>query len=202
MDYVLTPTFRVSYPSVFRPKMNALSKKEEYSLVALFDKGANLQELEKMCLAALQEKWGDGTVIKGAPHKSGEFYFKTSKSAIPVRLPFRDQGERDGEKGMPAGYIKGAKFITLKSKQKPGLVDQKNQDIIEESMFYAGCYAKAAVTAAAYDQAGNKGVSIWLQALQKVRDGEPLANRVNPQTAFAPIEDTDTDASADSLFGN
>lgn len=201
MGYVLTPVFRVSYPNVFKAKLNKLSKKEEYNLVALFDKGADLKALEKECLRVLVEKWGDGTVVKGAPHKHGNFYFKTAKSSIAIRLPFRDQGERDNpEKGLPAGYVPGAMFMNLKSNQKPGLVDQKNQDIIDESQFYAGCYAKAAVNPFAYDQAGNRGVSFGLQAIQKVKEGEPLGNRVNPQEAFQPIEEVDSGESAESLF--
>ncbi len=199
MSYVLTPEFRVSYPNVFRPKKNELSQKMEYSLVALFAKGAKLIELEKACKEALETKWGEGTITKGAPHKNGEYYYKTVKSNIPVRLPFRDQGE-PREKGTPAGYEPGAMYLNLKTNQKPGLVDQKNQDIIDESVFYAGCYAKAAISAYAYDQMGNKGVSFGLQALQKVRDGEPLGNRVNPKEAFAPIEDVAGENDATSLF--
>lgn len=206
MNYVLTPTFRVSYPNVFKARYNDLSKKEEYGLVALFAKGENLQVIEKEILRAAKDKWGEGTIVKGAPHKNGEFYFKTAKGAVPIRLPFRDQGEqrfdKNGEeKPIPNGYEPGAKYVNLKTNQKPGLVDQKNQDIIDESVFYAGCYAKAAVSAFAYDQMGNKGVSLGLQAIQKVRDGDPLANRVKAQDAFSPIEDVDADADAGSLFG-
>lgn len=202
MKYVLTPMFRVSYPNVFKARMNDLSGKEEYGMVALFEKGANLQELEKECLRACVDKLGEGQIVKGAPHKNGSFYFKTAKTQMPIRLPFRDQGDRDGEKGLPAGYTPGAMFINLKSKQRPGLVDQKNQDIIDESQFYAGCFAKAAINAYWYDQKGNKGVSFGLQAVQKVKEGEPLANRVKAQDAFTPIEDGGSDADAGSLFGS
>ncbi len=198
MSYILTPVFRVSYPNVFRPKMNDLSKKEEYSLVCLFPKGADLKPLQAELLRAAKEKWGDGaTIIK----TEGGFKLQMpGKVAVPLRIPLRDQGEKEGDEGMPAGFEKGAMFMNLRSNQKPGLVDPKNQDIIEESLFYAGCYAKAAINAFAYDNKG-KGVSFGLQALQKVKDGEPLgATRVKPQDAFAPIEDVAPEGDAGSLF--
>ena len=206
-SYVLTPEFRVSYPNVFRAKKNDLSGKDEFGLVALFKKGESLAALETDLLRAAKEKWGDGQFVKGAPHKAGEFYYKTSKGSLPLRLPFRDQGEerldKEGnKKDIPDSYTPGAKYLNLKSNQKPGLVDNKNQDIIEESIFYAGCYAKAAINAYAYDTKGNKGISFGLQALQKTRDGEPLSSRVKPQDAFQPIEDSsDTTGDAASLFG-
>ncbi len=206
MSHVITPTFRVSYPNVFVPKYNDLAKKNEYSVVALFAKGESLQVLEKAILAAAIKKWGEGTITKGVEHKAGNFYFKTGKALLPIRLPFRDQGEQKFDKNgapkeMPESNEKGAMYINLKSKNKPGLVDQQRQEIIDDSTFYAGCYAKAAVSAFAYDQLGNKGISFGLQALQKVRDGEPLGNRVDPQTAFEPIEDMGVDGDATSLFG-
>lgn len=205
MGHVLTPTFRVSYPNVFRAKMNDLSKKEEYSLVALFPKGQNLSTLEQECLRAAREKWGDGSFAKGEPHKNGNIYFKTAKGMIPIRLPFRDQGEqrldKEGQpKDIPNGYEKGAMYLNLKSNQRPGLVDRKNQDIIDESVFYAGCYADAAVNAFAYDQKGNKGISLGLQALRKVKDGDPLSSRVKAQDAFTPLGDEEIEGDATGLF--
>lgn len=169
---VMTPVFRVSYPNVFKPKRNELSGKDEYSIVALFEKGADLSELKKAAAKAIEEKWG--------PDKA--------KWPSNIRTPFRDQGEKDGEKGMPAGYEKGAIFLNLKSSQRPGVVDSKVVDIIDESEFYAGCYARATVSCYAYDQKGNRGVAFGLGNLQKVKDGEPLGGRTKPQNDFAPIE--------------
>jgi len=155
----MTPAFRVSYPNVFRPKKNDLSGKEEYSLVALFKKGEDLDELKKAAQAAMEDKWG------------------SDKSKWPknIRSPFRDQGEREA-----AGYEEGAVFINLKSNQKPGLVDAKLVDIIDDAEFYAGCWARATVRAYAYDQKGNKGLAFGLQNIQKLRDDAPLGGSLIP----------------------
>lgn len=173
---VNTPKFRVSYPNVFKAKRNDLSGQDEYSIEALFPKGADLSKLKAAAQEAIVAKWG--------PDKE-----KWPKN---LRSPFRDQAEKakevDGKRILPPACEEGAIFINLKSKQRPGVVDQNVQDIIDESQFYAGCYAIASVNAYAYDQKGNRGVSFGLGNVQKVADGEPLGNRSKPEQDFAPIQ--------------
>lgn len=58
MSNVKTPEFRVSYPKVFKPELNTLNGKQEYSVVALFPIGANLTALKKAAQAAVEKEWG------------------------------------------------------------------------------------------------------------------------------------------------
>jgi hypothetical protein len=169
---IMTPKFRVSYPNVFKPKRNELNGKDEYSLVALFPKGADLSALEKAIDQAINEKWPD-----------------PKKRPKNLRTPIRDQGDRDKGDGLPSGYEEGAKYLNLKTSERPGLVDQRVQPIIEPSDFYPGCWARATVSVYAYDQAGNRGVGVGLQNVQKVADGDPLGGRVKAENAFKPIDD-------------
>lgn len=175
MANINTPTFRVSYPNVFKAKKNDLNGKDEFSVVALFKKGEDLTALKAAAAKAITDKWG--------PDK-----FKWPQN---LRTPFRLQEERakevDGKRILPAGHEEGAVFLNLKSSQRPGVVDQNVQDILDESQFYAGCFARASVNAYAYDQKGNRGVSFGLGNIQKVKDGEPLGNRARPEADFAPI---------------
>lgn len=171
-ENVITPKFRVSYPNVFAAKKNDLNGKDEYSLVALFAPGEDLSTLKAAAKAAIVEKWGADQ----------------SKWPSNLKSPFRDQGEKEKSGVMPDGYVKGATFITLKSNQKPGLVDGNRQAIIDPSAFYAGCYARASVRFFAYDQKGNRGVSCSLQNLQKMGEGESLSGRVSAEAEFSPVE--------------
>lgn len=179
----ITPEFRVSYPNVFTAKMNDLSKKEEYSIVALFPKGADMSKLEAAARDAIIERWG--------PDKN--------KWPKPLKTPFRLQEERAKDGVLPAGHEEGAIFMNLKSTQRPGLVDRKRQPIIDASEFYAGCYALASVSCYAYDQKGNRGVAFGLVNLQKTRDGEPLSGRPKPESEFQAIGG-DEPKSAGDLF--
>lgn len=187
MGGLITPEFRVSYPNVFEARKNELSGKEEYSLVALFKAGQDLSSLKKMVQEACAKEWGSDQ--KKWPKK--------------LRSPFRDQAERekeleDGTLVMPGGYEKGAIFITLKSRQQPGLIDGKRQPIIDPAEFYAGCWARASVNAFAYDVKGSAGVSIWMNNLQKTREGEPLSARPKAEDEFSAIADGAASEGSDS----
>lgn len=180
---VMTPKFRVSYPNVFKPKRNELSKKDEYSVVALFPKDADLSALKAAVKKVIEDKLG-------ADEK------KWPKN---IRLPFRDQGEKkktndEGKEVLPSGHVEGAIFLNLKSATRPGVVNQNVEDIIDETDFYAGCWARATVNPYYYDQAGNKGVSLGLVNIQKVGEGDPLSGRSTPTDDFAPVTTTTKDA--------
>jgi len=184
---VLTPKFRASYPNVFKAVSNKLSKKMEYSVVALFPKGADLSGLKKAAKDACIEKWG------------------ADETKWPKNLesPFKDQGDRAKDGVLPQGYEKGAIYMNLKNKNKPGVVDQNVQPIIDESEFYPGCWAIASVNCFAWDYEGVKfGVSFGLNNIQKVKDGEPFSGRTKAEDDFAPVatEDGETAQSAESLF--
>lgn len=171
MENVITPQFRVSYAKVFRPEKNSLNDKMEYSLVAIFPPSADLAPLNKAIREAAVEKFGADQ----------------TKWPKNLRNPVRKNEEREKEGKLPDGYEAGGHFITLKSEQRPGLVDQNRQPIIDETAFYSGCYARAQVRPFGYLQKGNAGVSFGLQNLQKMADGDPLSGRQKAEDAFEAV---------------
>jgi len=187
MANVLTPPFRVSYPAIFQAKKNDLNGKMEYSVVALFKKGENLDKLKAAVRECIEAKLGKDQ----------------TKWPKNLKTPFRDQVEREklneetGKMVLPEGYEAGAIFMNLKSTQRPGLVDKDVNPIIDQSEFYAGCWAIASVNPFYYDQKGNRGVSLGLQNIQKVREGDPLGGRTKAEDDFAPIAGA---ADSTSLF--
>jgi hypothetical protein len=180
--YIMTPRFRASYPKLFKAELNEMSGKLEYSVVALFKKGEDLSKLKKAAEDLLVEKLG------------------ADRAKWPKKLksPFRDQSEREKDGVLPAGHEEGAVFITLKSESKPGVINGNLEPIIDASEIYAGCLCLATVRPYYYDKNGNKGVSLGLQNVQKVADGEPLGGaRVAAATEFAPVAE---DASGEDMW--
>jgi len=171
MENVVSPEFRVSYPQVFQPKLNDLNGKQEYSLVAVFAPGTDLSLLKAQIAEAATEKFG------------------ADKTKWPANLrnPIRANEERAKQGVLPEGYAPGGFYINLKSSQKPGVVNQNVQPIIDPSEFYAGCIARASVRAYGYDQKGNRGVAFGLQNVQKVRDDAPLSGRTTAAQDFQPV---------------
>ena len=169
------PKFRVSYPNVFKPK-GFKDQEPVYSLVMLFDKKTDLTPLKRAVQNAIIEKWG------------------ADKAKWPaLRSPFRNG---DAEKAGVDGY-ENTIFVTAKNKNPVAIVDKQIQPIAEESRsFYAGCYAKAALLAYAYDNMGNRGVAFSLQSLQKVGDGEEFTSKRKPEEEVVVESDGSDDEAA------
>ena len=179
MQKVMTPEFRVSFPNVFKPR-GFEGQEPKYSVVMLFDKSTDISALKQLAQRAVEEKWPD-----------------PAKRPKGLRNPFKDG---DTEKPDVDGY-EGAIFVNASSKMKPGVVDQNVQPIIDENEFYAGCYARATVTAYAYNKIGNKGVAFGLQNIQKLRDGEPFTGRSRAEDDFAPVENAGvSEAEVENMF--
>lgn len=188
MTNLMTPEFRVSWPKLFKPEADEKGKLW-YSVQALFPPGENLEKMKAAAQEALVKKFG------------------ADKEKWPANLinPFKKQStkrkNKEGKMVDNPGHIDGALYLTLKSSQKPGVVDMNVQEIINEQDFYAGCYARATVQVSAYDNK-SKGVTFYLQNIQKTKEGEPLSGRAKAETEFAPIEGAnETVSSASDMFG-
>lgn len=164
---VLTPYFRASFLNVFKPRAPFEGKPPVYSVQMLFPKEADLGPLKKAALELIVEKWG------------------SDKTKWPkgLRLPFKSGDEKNLEN------YKGMTVLECRSKQKPGLVNQKREDIIDETEIYSGCWMRATVTPFIYDVQGNRGVSFGLNSLQKVKDDTAFSGRSNAKDDFEELEE-------------
>lgn len=187
---IVTPVFRLSYPSVFEPKYNELAKRDQYQITMLFDKKTAATDLKEMKeLMAKMATWKFGSNVKG------------------LRNPFIDGdtaidslGQLRKEKN--PSY---ANMIVLNSwsKNKIGVVNAQRQPILDSDEIYGGCFCRAQLNAYAYEQGGQRGVNFGLMNLQKVKDGDPFGGRVRPEDAFTSVESAgETEAvSTDEMFG-
>jgi hypothetical protein len=171
-DNIITPEFRATFISIFRAtaqkQADGTMGAAKFSIRAAFPPSADLSALKKEAQAAATEKWG---------------------ANIPktLRSPFRKNEELDNP---VAGIGDDWTIITFSASEdrKPGLVDARNQDIIDDSQVYSGAWYRAQVRVFAYDKAGNKGVSFGLQNVQKLRDDEPIGGGRTPANkAFEPV---------------
>lgn len=196
---LLTPKFRILYPKLFTPEVNKLSGKTEYSLIAVFPKGTDKSKLEKAMTEAIVKKFGEDK----------------KKWPKNIRSPFRACEEKEKEGQLPSGYEEGGFFMNIKSQvpsdpakaasyKPPQVFDKTKTLMLDQSNMYGGCFCQALVNASAYSQAGNAGVSFYLDAVIKVADGKPVSTKLEASAVFQGVEIDDsemgeTDSSA--LFG-
>lgn len=168
VEKILTPIFRVAFPSVFKKRAYGESD-PKFTITMLFDKSTDLSALKAAADAAIEEEW------------------TAAKRPKEIRNPFLDGDEVEWD-----GFA-GKTFVRATSLYQPGIVDRKRQAITDEEGFYPGCWARATVNAFTYTYMKKSGVSFGLQNLQFIRDDEPFTGRTNAEEDFEALPDEDGD---------
>jgi hypothetical protein len=86
--------------------------------------------------------------------------FPKGKFGKTIRSPFRSADEKEG---VPEGIVL---FINPWCKEKPGIIDARKQDIYDAGDVWAGQLCRFSVAPFAYENSGNKGVSLYLHNVQ------------------------------------
>lgn len=178
---VLTPTFRVSYPHVFKPQRVKPTDKPKHSITMLFAKNSDL------------------TAIKEAIKQAKIAKFGPDRADWPEELesPVNDG---DAQKNADKEGYKGHWAIkaTANEESKPGVVDADMNEIISPSEFYPGCYARAYIFAYVWEYMGKQGVGFILDHVQKVKDGKSFGGKKPVDQVFTPVSSGDDDIDEDT----
>ena len=88
--------------------------------------------------------------------------------------------------GQPYGAeCKGHWVFTASNKNAPFVVDASVQPILNRQEIYSGIWGRASISFFPYNSNGKKGIGCSLNGIQKLRDGEPLVDRVSADEAFS-----------------
>ena len=170
----VSPIGVTSFPNLYTPKPPAPGADPRYSVILIFDElaqqSAEYKRMKQEVLKAAEEKWGNKA---GDMIKNGQ-----------VRLPFRDASEKDF-----AGFDDGKTFCTFWTKSaQPQVVDGNRQPVLESDTF-PGMKARVTYNAFAYENSGNKGVSLGLGNLQVADFSTPrLDGRRSGEDDFDSID--------------
>lgn len=167
---VVTDKVRLSYAHLFEPVAMEPGQTPKYQTVILFSKNdTKTLPRVKAAIAAAEElgkvKLWQGKVPKGPKYSN----------------PLRDG---DTEKPEDPNYA-GMYFISCKSNDKPSLVDLALGPILDKNEIYSGCYARVSINFYPFDKAGNKGVAVGLNNVQKLKDGEKLSGGSSAKDDFS-----------------
>lgn len=165
---VVTGKVRFSYCHVWAPQSIEEGGEKKYSVSIIIPKK------DKVTIT----KINDAVQAAIEAGKTGKF-----KGRVPskLKLPLRDGDEERPDDEVYANAF----FLNATCKQKPGIVDENRDPILDQDEFYSGCYGRASVSFYAFDTAGNKGIACGLNNLQKLEDGEALGGRSSAEADFA-----------------
>jgi Ca2+-binding RTX toxin-like protein len=155
---VVTGKVRFSYAHVFEPHSVEEGGVKKYSVSLLIPKSDTVTVAK--IKAAIELAIVEGT----AKHFAG-------KRPANLKTPLRDGDVERSDDPTYAGHW----FVNANSNNKPGLVDENLNDIIDRDEFYSGCYGRASVNFYAFNVSGNRGVACGLNNIQKLEDGEALS---------------------------
>lgn len=180
VEKYVTPVFRGSFVNVFSPQ-SVDGGEPKYGLSAVWE--------PKKFGPKDKKRWN---AMMNALDAESKRAFKKGLKELPGNYK---KGVRDGaEKESLEGYGPGTKFASLTSKMRPGVVDMNGNDISPEEgnadEVYSGAYFQATVTVYSYDNK-NKGVSLGLYNLRKVKDGPRLDLRTNAAEDFEDDSELD-----------
>lgn len=183
---VITGKVRISYEHLLTAHSAFEKQEPRYSCVLLIPKSdrKTLRDLRAAQKAALEN--GRSTKFNGSIPKNW-------KDTI-----------RDGDEEMDLEKnpeYKGMYFMTVANTTRPGIVGPDLSPLTTSDEVYSGMYARASLTAYAFNVQGNKGVSFGLNHIQKLADGEPFSGRSKAEDDFEEWDedDDDDDEGADLL---
>lgn len=168
---VVTQEVRLSYLNVYEPKAHEEGDKPKYSTAIIIDKDdkKTLNAIKKAVKEVIAEK------------KDSVFGGKTKGLKTPLR---------DGDEEREEPEYEGTMFLNASSFQRPILLDEDKDPIIDErDKLYSGCYARVSLRLYAFNNKGNKGVAVGLNAVMKMRDGEPLGSTYTEDMAQSDFDD-------------
>ena len=171
---VITGKVRLSYAHLFEPH-GMDGQEPKFSTAILIPKS------DTETLKAIKE------AVELAK-KNGASKFGGKIPAI-LKTPLRDGDEERPDDEVYAGCY----FLNASSKNRPGVVDQNVQPVMDANEVYSGCYARVSINFYAYNASGNKGIAAGLGNVQKLEDGEPLGGFTRAEDDFDSVETSEED---------
>jgi hypothetical protein len=167
-EKLTTPTGRVSFPYVFeKAKSLEAGKEGKYEITLLIPKTEDISKLRAMCEKVAKEAFG------------AKFQGLEKLKHPPIK---------DGDDKDPTDPAFGHWIIRGKSSKRPIVVDASRSAIESKEAVYGGCYGRINVTPASYQIPTGWGVTLYLNAVQKVKDGEKFGGSgVSAQDVFEAL---------------
>ncbi len=184
-DKFNTPVGRFSYPHLFEKAPAIDGKEGKYEVTLLIPKTVNTvdmkKRLEDVAKKAFGTKFKTLEALKNPPIRDGD--------------TIADDKNAEGKDGES---FRGNWVIKARSGRRPPVAGADKLPLEKEDI-YGGCWGRMHVTPGSYNNAGNWGVTLYLDAVQKQKDGERFGGGgVDPDAVFDAFEEDASSGSSES----
>lgn len=146
----------------------------KYQITLIFDEDTDLTAMKAEAKRVGIEKFGP------------KFVELVKKGKI--NWPFGDNADKVDDDDNPIlGFEKPGTFVGFKTKDKPGIVDDQAEPIMDKSDIYDGMRARVSCRCFAYDNE-SKGVAFALINVQKLGDADRLSGDPSAEDDFKPAK--------------
>lgn len=152
---LVSPKGRCSYPHVFKPSAFQGEGEAKYSVQLLLPKAGAADFIAK---------------VKAAQEAALKELYPTKRPQNLEVWGIEDGDEKVTAEG--AAVAPGNWIIKASNKSRPAVIDAQGGEIIDELEVYGGCYFRFNINAKAYGTPAKGGVSLELNVVQKLADGE------------------------------
>ncbi len=106
-----------------------------------------------------------------------------------LSMPIKDGDAKFAEDEKKFAHLQGTVYLNAKTTTKPKVFDAKVEEILDSTEVSSGDRAKVSLNFKAFDKAGNKGVGVYLNAIQILGKGPVVIGGGNPKDDFAAVND-------------
>lgn len=177
---------RLNWPFLATPKQDVKDPlKAQYRLQAILGNGEKefVAALKKACeqyLNAASVAWGGEVRAKVLKNMFtldvDKSFFKSSENGLTINAHSTVKRENANE---PFVAKYPPRLILADGSQPASVADAEKE-------FYSGVYADVAVWIQAYEVDGGRGLSVYLNGVRKLADGEPIAGSIDPFAGTTP----------------
>lgn len=170
---VVTGKAIIAHPSLFSPRPeNSDIDAGKFTAMVIVKKSdkETVEKLRTAVASAIKAQWPD-------------------KEPGGLMKPVKDGDAKFSEDEKKYHYLKGCFYLNVKTTTKPKVFDAKVNEIIDPTDVVSGDYAKVSMNFKAYDKAGNKGVGVYMNAVQHLGRGPQVIGGGDASADFSKEEE-------------
>lgn len=170
---IITNPVLLSYLFAIEPKTNK-SGKTSYGAMLIWPKTDKV--MTKMVNDAIQTAFIED--------KEGKNHLKAKGDVLPKNIKTTLYDGDDAEEEPFYATVEGCWYLNVSSNRKIDIVDKNRETITDPDEIYSGMYGRCLLQFKAYNNDNSKGITAYVNGIQKTKNGTRLDGITDPSKAF------------------